>query len=125
MIARSVRISTRSFSTSPLAIVGRQGQAPLQAFRNRQNTVHKISVPQQSSRRLRRQISTSPVGLQQIGSRDAEGISTSKKMAGSDHFLTTSCPDKAGIVYAVTGLSANAYLTLHDLLQVLYLAANP
>ena len=117
MIARSVRISTRSTSTSPLAIAGRQAQAPLQAFRNRQSIVHKISVPQQSSRLSRRQISTSPVGLQQIGSREPEGISTSKKMAGSDHFLTLSCPDKAGIVYAVTGLLAKENLTILDLQQ--------
>ena len=38
-------------------------------------------------------------------------------MAGSDHFLTLSCPDKAGIVYAVTGLLANENLTILDLQQ--------
>lgn len=38
-------------------------------------------------------------------------------MAGSDHFLTLSCPDKAGIVYAVTGLLAKENLTILDLQQ--------
>ncbi|XPS81349.1 Formyltetrahydrofolate deformylase [Ascochyta lentis] len=38
-------------------------------------------------------------------------------MAGSDHFLTLSCPDKAGIVYAVTGLLAKDNLTILDLQQ--------
>ncbi|KAH7136097.1 formyltetrahydrofolate deformylase hydrolase [Dendryphion nanum] len=35
----------------------------------------------------------------------------------SDHFLTLSCPDKAGIVYAVTGLLAAQSLTILDLQQ--------
>jgi formyltetrahydrofolate deformylase len=34
-----------------------------------------------------------------------------------DHFLTLSCPDKAGIVYAVTGLLAEQNLTILDLQQ--------
>jgi formyltetrahydrofolate deformylase len=34
-----------------------------------------------------------------------------------DHFLTLSCPDKAGIVYAVTGLLAEQSLTILDLQQ--------
>jgi len=38
-------------------------------------------------------------------------------MAGSDHFLTLSCPDKAGIVHAVTGLLAEENLTILDLQQ--------
>jgi len=38
-------------------------------------------------------------------------------MAGSDHFLTLSCPDKAGIVHAVTGLLAKENLTILDLQQ--------
>ena len=38
-------------------------------------------------------------------------------MAGTDHFLTLSCPDKAGIVYAVTGLLAKENLTILDLQQ--------
>ena len=38
-------------------------------------------------------------------------------MAGDDHFLTLSCPDKAGIVYAVTGLLAQQNLTILDLQQ--------
>ncbi|KAJ4374661.1 hypothetical protein N0V86_007534 [Didymella sp. IMI 355093] len=38
-------------------------------------------------------------------------------MAGSDHFLTLSCPDKAGIVYAVSGLLAKENLTILDLQQ--------
>lgn len=45
-----------------------------------------------------------------------------KKMAatktnGDDHFLTLSCPDKSGIVYAVTGLLAAQNLTILDLQQ--------
>ncbi|KAF2713025.1 formyltetrahydrofolate deformylase hydrolase [Pleomassaria siparia CBS 279.74] len=35
----------------------------------------------------------------------------------NDHFLTLSCPDKAGIVYAVTGLLAAQNLTILDLQQ--------
>ena len=38
-------------------------------------------------------------------------------MAGDDHYLTLSCPDKAGIVYAVTGLLAKENLTILDLQQ--------
>jgi formyltetrahydrofolate deformylase len=34
-----------------------------------------------------------------------------------DHYLTLSCPDKAGIVYAVTGLLAQQNLTILDLQQ--------
>ncbi|KAF2686207.1 Formyltetrahydrofolate deformylase [Lentithecium fluviatile CBS 122367] len=34
-----------------------------------------------------------------------------------DHYLTLSCPDKAGIVYAVTGLLAAQNLTILDLQQ--------
>lgn len=37
--------------------------------------------------------------------------------AGDDHYLTLSCPDKAGIVYAVTGLLAAQNLTVIDLQQ--------
>lgn len=51
---------------------------------------------------------------------DAEELSFQKsaaKMAGDDHFLTLSCPDKAGIVYAVTGLLAQQNLTILDLQQ--------
>jgi len=51
---------------------------------------------------------------------DAEELSLRKKaakMAGDDHFLTLSCPDKAGIVYAVTGLLARQNLTILDLQQ--------
>ncbi|KAF2249210.1 Formyltetrahydrofolate deformylase [Trematosphaeria pertusa] len=36
---------------------------------------------------------------------------------GDDHFLTLSCPDKSGIVYAVTGLLAAQNLTILDLQQ--------
>jgi formyltetrahydrofolate deformylase len=38
-------------------------------------------------------------------------------MAGDDHYLTLQCPDKAGIVYAVTGLLAKENLTILDLQQ--------
>lgn len=38
-------------------------------------------------------------------------------MSGNDHYLTLSCPDKAGIVYAVTGLLAKQDLTVLDLQQ--------
>ncbi|KAI1336438.1 Formyltetrahydrofolate deformylase [Xylariaceae sp. FL0016] len=37
--------------------------------------------------------------------------------AGDDHFLTLSCPDKSGIVHAVTGLLADHELTILDLQQ--------
>ncbi|KAF2875651.1 formyl transferase [Massariosphaeria phaeospora] len=36
---------------------------------------------------------------------------------GDDHILTLSCPDKSGIVYAVTGLLAAQSLTILDLQQ--------
>ncbi|KAF1958140.1 Formyltetrahydrofolate deformylase [Byssothecium circinans] len=36
---------------------------------------------------------------------------------GEDHYLTLSCPDKSGIVYAVTGLLAAQNLTILDLQQ--------
>jgi formyltetrahydrofolate deformylase len=36
---------------------------------------------------------------------------------GSDHYLTLSCPDKSGIVHAVTGLLATQNLTILDLQQ--------
>jgi formyltetrahydrofolate deformylase len=38
-------------------------------------------------------------------------------MAGDDHYLTLQCPDKAGIVYAVSGLLAKENLTILDLQQ--------
>lgn len=38
-------------------------------------------------------------------------------MASQDHILTLSCPDKAGIVHAVTGVLANQNLTVLDLQQ--------
>ncbi|KAF1971261.1 Formyltetrahydrofolate deformylase [Bimuria novae-zelandiae CBS 107.79] len=51
---------------------------------------------------------------------DTEELSLRKKaakMAGDDHFLTLSCPDKSGIVYAVTGLLAQQNFTILDLQQ--------
>jgi formyltetrahydrofolate deformylase len=38
-------------------------------------------------------------------------------MAKDDHYLTLSCPDRTGIVYAVTGLLAKHELTILDLQQ--------
>lgn len=38
-------------------------------------------------------------------------------MASDDHYFTLQCPDKAGIVYAVTGLLAKENLTILDLQQ--------
>jgi formyltetrahydrofolate deformylase len=38
-------------------------------------------------------------------------------MAKDDHYLTLSCPDRTGIVHAVTGLLAKHDLTILDLQQ--------
>lgn len=65
-------------------------------------------------------VSQSATSKQQQQPSDAEELSIKKKsakMAGDDHFLTLSCPDKAGIVYAVTGLLAQQNLTILDLQQ--------
>lgn len=58
----------------------------------------------------------------QIPSSDREelAILNDSKMAsklGDDHYLTLSCPDKAGIVHAVSGLLAAQNLTILDLQQ--------
>ena len=45
------------------------------------------------------------------------GFATTTRMASQDHILTLSCPDKAGIVHAVTGVLANQNLTVLDLQQ--------
>ncbi|KAH6876063.1 formyltetrahydrofolate deformylase [Alternaria rosae] len=116
MFLRPARTCTRALHTSTRAITARPSiNPPNDAFRNRQNLVPKFST-KQSSLQLssRRFIATSVPRLQQLGS--AERISTSK-MAGDDHYLTLSCPDKAGIVYAVTGLLAKENLTILDLQQ--------
>ncbi|KAI8941186.1 hypothetical protein NX059_002423 [Plenodomus lindquistii] len=116
MLLRPARNCTRSLYISSRAISARQSlYARNDAFRNRQNTIPNFSTKQSSqSSIIRRGITTSTPQFQQIGSK--ERIST-PKMAGDDHYLTLQCPDKAGIVYAVTGLLAKENLTILDLQQ--------
>ncbi|KAL6157972.1 hypothetical protein ACJQWK_07948 [Exserohilum turcicum] len=122
MFVRAVRTYPRALDTLTRASAVRQCTLALAAnsvSRSRQNPFPspKISTPQSYYLGSRRSIaSTAPPRLQQLGS--AEGISTSNNnMAGNDHYLTLSCPDKAGIVYAVTGLLAKENLTILDLQQ--------
>lgn len=87
------------------------GPAPQQKiFRNRQST--------QFSRTFH--VSQTATSKQRSQQSDAEELSIRKqneKMAVDDHYLTLSCPDKAGIVYAVTELLAKQNLTILDLQQ--------
>ncbi|KAH7070409.1 formyl transferase [Paraphoma chrysanthemicola] len=116
MLLRPTRHCTRPIHSSVRAVAVRQRfQPPTIPFRNRQDAVPKFSNTQ--SLTLRRSITTSTSRFQQIGSTEPERISTSSKMAGDDHYLTLQCPDKAGIVYAVTGLLAKENLTILDLQQ--------
>lgn len=116
MFLRSVRTYPRSLHTVTRASAVRPSThyAPNEVIRTRQSPCPKIPTKQSHFGNNRRSLSSSIPRLQQLGS--AERISTSK-MAGDDHYLTLSCPDKAGIVYAVTGLLAKENLTILDLQQ--------
>ncbi|KAH8707588.1 formyl transferase [Phaeosphaeriaceae sp. PMI808] len=116
MLVLPVRSSSRTFCTYTRAISVRQPLCiPISPCRNRQNTFPKFSTKE--SLTSRRTITTSTSHFQQLGSAEFERISTSSKMAGDDHYLTLQCPDKSGIVYAVTGLLAKENLTILDLQQ--------
>ncbi|KAL1600612.1 hypothetical protein SLS60_006998 [Paraconiothyrium brasiliense] len=83
---------------------------PPKIFRNRQSTQFSrtFHVSQTTTSKHRSQPS------------DVEELNLKKqkeKMAVDDHYLTLSCPDKSGIVYAVTGLLAKQNLTILDLQQ--------
>ena len=94
----------------------------LSAFRHRQNpsttftsneffrTVH-VSARLYNARNSQQQ---------SLHNSDREEIAlkmASAKSPQNDHYLTLSCPDKSGIVYAVTGLLAAQNLTILDLQQ--------
>lgn len=112
MLLRPTRNCTQSLSTSIRTLSARRPlYVPIEAFRNRQNTVPKILTQSSISRRC---ISTSTTRFQQLGSKERI---PKPKMAGDDHYLTLQCPDKSGIVYAVTGLLAKENLTILDLQQ--------
>ncbi|OAL53075.1 Formyltetrahydrofolate deformylase [Pyrenochaeta sp. DS3sAY3a] len=110
------RICTRSLHTSLRATSGRQAlQTPIQCCRNRQNAFPKFSTPESHS--ARRSIASSTRAFQQLGSSEGTSTPVNSAMPSDDHYLTLQCPDKAGIVYAVTGLLAKENLTILDLQQ--------
>jgi formyltetrahydrofolate deformylase len=94
----------------------------LSAFRGRQNSnttlttreffraVHvsaRLSSVKKSQQQTLRTSATEELNLKMAAAKTPQ----------NDHFLTLSCPDKSGIVYAVTGLLAAQDLTILDLQQ--------
>jgi formyltetrahydrofolate deformylase len=111
--------SCRSFTTTPSRAFNYRptpshiGPTTHTVFRDRQNTTNKQFVRtfhkthSQKDKRQHRAADTEELNLKMASSRPPT----------NDHYLTLSCPDKSGIVYAVTGLLAAQNLTILDLQQ--------
>jgi formyltetrahydrofolate deformylase len=90
------------------------------AFRNRQNTTTTRENFRAFHVNTRLSAAAKKPHQQPAHKTDKEELKlkmASAKSPQNDHYLTLSCPDKSGIVYAVTGLLAAQNLTILDLQQ--------
>ncbi|KAF2634715.1 Formyltetrahydrofolate deformylase [Massarina eburnea CBS 473.64] len=110
---------SKSFNCRSISsCVGPPIQKP--AFRNRQTTqfFRALHVTQHQNFATTKKPTAKSAKSTRLTSADQEELALKMASAnGEDHFLTLSCPDKSGIVYAVTGLLAAQNLTILDLQQ--------
>ncbi|KAI1870599.1 uncharacterized protein JN550_005142 [Neoarthrinium moseri] len=103
-IVRLARFSPRTCTAKAAAQSPLTAQAPPITASRFANNLHQ----QQAARYYSKQRKTTTASVLN---------DTGIKMAGNDYFLTLSCPDKPGIVHAVTGMLASQKLNILDLQQ--------